>query len=438
MIAAGGDDVIAALRAIRVRSAAVIVCKRGPMGCSVFDSAIPATIDEGIQGRGFPVEVYNVLGAGDAFMAGFLRGYLRGEPIATCCAFANACGAFAVSRLLCSVEYPTEAELHHFLAHGSAYRALRRDRDINQIHWSTTRARRQDLAERLGQSPQLMALAIDHRAQFETMADRAGAPRGRIGQFKELALAAALAIRQAYPQLPAAAFGLLIDETYGREALFRAADHGLWIARPVEEPGSRPLDFEGSGSLAAKLIEWPLIHTIKCLSFYHPDDPAELRARQDRELDRVHDAARTLGRELLIELVAGKNGSLEDTTLARLIDHLYQCGIRPDWWKLEPQKSQAAWANIAAVIAANDTACRGILMLGLDAPIDALGEAFELAAPCPWVRGFAIGRTIFARPAEAWLNKTIDDADAVRQMATTFRQLVESWLRARGRQGSVE
>ncbi len=56
----------------------------------------------------------------------------------------------------------------------------------------------------------------------------------------------------------------------GREALFRAVDH-FWIARPVEEPGSRPLDFEFGGSLAAKLEEWPVAHTIKCLCFYHPD-----------------------------------------------------------------------------------------------------------------------------------------------------------------------
>ncbi len=41
-----------------------------------------------------------MLGAGDAFMSGFLRGWLRDEPLETCCAFANAGGAFAVSRLL--------------------------------------------------------------------------------------------------------------------------------------------------------------------------------------------------------------------------------------------------------------------------------------------------------------------------------------------------
>ena len=124
-IAGGSEDVLTALRVIRGLSRAVLVLKRGPMGCVVFPGAIPAAIDEGIIGKGFPVEVYNVLGAGDAFMAGFLRGWLRDEPFETCATYANACGAFAVSRLLCSPEYPTFAELSYFLQHGSRERALR-------------------------------------------------------------------------------------------------------------------------------------------------------------------------------------------------------------------------------------------------------------------------------------------------------------------------
>ena len=113
--------------------------KRGPMGCVVFPGAIPASLEAGRQGPGFPVEVYNVLGAGDAFMSGFLRGWLRDEPLETCCAYANANGAFAVSRLLCSAEYPTWAELSRFLKRGSPHRALRRDETLNHIHWATTR-----------------------------------------------------------------------------------------------------------------------------------------------------------------------------------------------------------------------------------------------------------------------------------------------------------
>ncbi len=99
------------------------------MGCVVFPGAIPASLERRREGPGFPVEVYNVLGAGDAFMSGFLRGWLRGEPLETCCAYANACGAFAVSRLLCSPEIPTFRELQHFLEHGSRHKALRKDED---------------------------------------------------------------------------------------------------------------------------------------------------------------------------------------------------------------------------------------------------------------------------------------------------------------------
>jgi 5-dehydro-2-deoxygluconokinase len=138
-LVAGAEDTLAAVRAIRAVSAATIVCKRGLMGCVVFPDEIPETLDGGIRGPGFPVEVYNVLGAGDAFVAGFLRGWLRDEPLQTSCSYANACGALSVSRLLCSPESPTWAELQHFLQHGSAHRALRRDPVLNHLHRATTR-----------------------------------------------------------------------------------------------------------------------------------------------------------------------------------------------------------------------------------------------------------------------------------------------------------
>ena len=161
---------------------------------------------------------------------------------------------------LCSAEYPTWAELSRFLEHGSPHRALRRDEALNHIHWATTRRT---------EPPTIMALAIDHRAQLEKIADAAGAPRERISDFKLLAVEAAAKVAAGRP-----GYGMLLDGKYGREALFRAVDHNFWIGRPVEEPGSRPLEFESGGSLGAKLVEWPVAHTIKCLCFYHPDDSA--------------------------------------------------------------------------------------------------------------------------------------------------------------------
>ncbi len=420
MIAGGVEEPLAAVRAIRALAPeALILCKRGPMGCVAFDAAIPDEIDAGIKGPGFPVEVYNVLGAGDAFMSGFLRGYLRGEPIETALAYANACGAFAVSRLLCSAEYPTWDELQHFLRHGPATKQVRHDKALNDLHWATTRDGR---TREAAHPTSIMAFAIDHRMQLEAMADETGASRERIRDLKVLAVEAAARVAGGR-----AGFGMLIDGTYGREALFRAADQPFWIGRPVELPGSRPLDIDGGGSLAAKLIEWPVDHCVKCLCFMRPDDPADLQARQERELLRLQDASRTVGRELLVEIIAGKHGPLADDTVARVIARLYAIGMRPDWWKLEGQPTAAAWAAVAGTIREHDPLCRGIMLLGLDAPLDVLGAQFRLAAACDLVRGFAVGRSIFGEPARAWLVGGLSDQEVVARMAERFRGLVDIW-----------
>jgi 5-dehydro-2-deoxygluconokinase len=408
--------VLAALRNIRAKSGATIVLKRGPKGCTVFRDAIPSSLDQGIIGAGFPIEVYNVLGAGDAFMSGFLRGWLKGETLETCATWANACGAFAVSRLLCSPENPTWVELQHFLKHGSPHHALRHDADLNHIHWATTRR---------GHWPTLMALAIDHRAQLEELADKAGASRARIGAFKALAVAAATRVADGQP-----GFGMLLDGTYGREALFRAADHDLWIARPVERPGSRPLRFE-TEDLGSHLAEWPLSHVIKCLCFYHPNDPEVLRQEQEERLLMLYDAARTAGRELLVEIIAGKHGPLADDTVATVLRRLYDLCIRPDWWKLEPQATRTAWQFIGDEIRARDPFCRGVVLLGLEASEDALDQAFQTAASDSIVKGFAVGRTIFAEPADAWLRGQLDDAGAVAEMAKRFARLADAWKKAK-------
>ena len=385
------------------------------MGCVVFPDAIPSRLEDGIVGQGFPIEVYNVLGAGDSFMSGFLRGWLKGEDYATAATWANACGAFAVSRLLCSPEIPTWDELQFFLKHGSTHRALRRDEAINHVHWATTRR---------PQSKSLLALAIDHRMQLEEMADKLGVPRQRIADFKRLAVKATADVAKGAP-----GFGMLLDDTYGREAMFDAAKHNLWIARPLEAPGSRPLRFEFTQDVGSRLVEWPVGHTIKCLAFYHPDHDQALKEEQSRKLRTLFEATRGIGRELLIEIIAGKHGPLQDDTVARVLTELYDLGIKPDWWKLEPQSSAQAWRNIGAVIDRSDPYCRGIVLLGLEAPEAELAKAFTLTEGHPHVKGFAIGRTIFNDVAKDWLAGKTRDDDATAAMAERFGKLVQLWKR---------
>jgi len=420
LIAAGEADLLASLKAIRAVSGAVIVLKRGPMGCIVYDGAISDDLEAGIVGKGFPIEVYNVLGAGDAFMSGFLRGWLGGETLATAATWANACGAFAVSRLLCSPEIPTFEELQFFLRHGSPHRALRRDEAINHVHWATTRRRR---------IPMLMAFAIDHRTQFEELARRHAVDEARIGAFKVLAVQAAAQVAAGRD-----GFGMLIDGRLGRDALFEAARFPFaWIGRPVELPGSRPLVFEQGPDIGSELVEWPVDHCVKVLCQYHPDDPAELKRQQQEKLQTLFAASRKIGRELLVEIVAGKVGPLGDDTVARAVAELYAVGIKPDWWKLEAQPSAEAWRRIGSVIDDSDPWCRGVVMLGLDAPSEEVEVALAVAAQAPVVKGFAVGRTIFREAAEAWFGGALSDEAAVQMMAQRFDRLSAAWLGLRPR-----
>lgn len=416
LIASGETDLLSALRTIRSLSSGTIVLKRGPMGCIVYDGPIPDDLEDGIVGKGFPIEVYNVLGAGDAFMSGFLRGWLRGEKHATSATWANACGAFAVSRLLCAPEIPTWAELSYFLEHGSPERALRKDEAINHVHWATTR--RRDI-------PSLMALAIDHRSQLEDLANGEAAQLARIPAFKVLAVQAAARVANGRP-----GFGMLLDDKYGRDALYAASGlRDFWIGKPIELPGSRPLQFEFSQDLGSRLVDWPVDHCIKVLCFYHPDDAAELKRAQIDKLRAAYEAARKIGRDLLIEIIAGKHGVLGDDTVAQVLREIYDAGIKPDWWKLEPQASRTAWNAIDAVIEARDPLCRGVVLLGLEAPQEALEAGFAAARSSRSVKGFAVGRTIFVESAKGWLAGRISDAQAVDEMARKFGALVEVWER---------
>lgn len=414
-IAGGSTNTIEALRAVRAVSNATLVCKRGAAGAVAFEAAIPDHLDQGQTGPGFPIEVFNVLGAGDGFMSGLTKGWLDGESWPNALKYANACGAFAVSRHGCTPAYPSLQELTFFLERGVQTPALRKDDALEQIHWSTNRRKIWD---------QVRAFAFDHRMQMENLP---GATTEKIGEFKELCLKAANQVAQG-----GAGFGLLCDNRLGKTALQAAAGQGLWIGRPVEWPGSRPLTLEPElGPDFGGLSEWPLEHTVKVLCFCHPDDAPEMQADQEATLLRLYAACRRNRLEMLLEVIPSKVGPVDDHTTAKLISRFYDIGIYPDWWKLEPMQSRAAWSATCDAITSRDANTQGIVILGLGQSEAELAAAFQLAADFPLVKGFAVGRTIFAGPCADWLAGAIDDATAIDTMATSFRRLCGIWDDAR-------
>ncbi len=87
-----------------------LIVKRGEKGSSVY-----LQNGDRIDVPGFPVDVVNVLGAGDAFASGFIFGYLNGWDWYKCCRMGNACGAILVTKPGCSNFNPTYTEAINFI-----------------------------------------------------------------------------------------------------------------------------------------------------------------------------------------------------------------------------------------------------------------------------------------------------------------------------------
>ncbi|TSD73869.1 5-dehydro-2-deoxygluconokinase [Janthinobacterium sp. KBS0711] len=421
MIAGGGADIMASLRAVRSVSGATLVVKRGPLGCAVIEAAIPASLDEAFNYQGVRVEVLNVLGAGDAFISGFLKGWLRGEDYEACCRYANGCGALVVSRHGCAPAMPSPVELDYFLA--NAVKLTQPDQDATLARLHRTTVARKEWNE-------LCVFAFDHRTQFFELAQQGFSDEARISQLKQLFV-------QAVGETEAArglqgGTGVLIDDRYGADALNDATGRGWWIGRPVEMPGSNPLQFDWGRSLASRLTQWPKEHVIKCLVQLHPDDMPENRLEQEAQIKGLYDAAQITGHELLLEIIPAKSLPQHDDTVYRAVKRLYNLGIYPEWWKLESMSAQQ-WQAIDALVHERDPYCRGVVLLGLNAPIAALAASFEQASASTTCRGFMVGRTIFQEPSRGWLAGELDDAGLIAAVRANFEQLIGLWQRTRNR-----
>ncbi|HZM22083.1 MAG TPA: 5-dehydro-2-deoxygluconokinase [Anaerolineales bacterium] len=103
-------DMDTAIAALLARGPRALVVKRGAQGATI------CLLDgQRIDAPGFPVEIYNVLGAGDAFAAGFIYGCLHGWDWYKSARMGNACGAIVVTRHGCANFMGYEKEVLDFI-----------------------------------------------------------------------------------------------------------------------------------------------------------------------------------------------------------------------------------------------------------------------------------------------------------------------------------
>lgn len=97
------------LKPLLWQGARALIVKRGARGVTIY------TTDDTLDVAGFPVEILNTVGAGDAFASGLIYGYLQGWDWHRTARMANACGAIVVTRHGCSAAMPHLQEALDFI-----------------------------------------------------------------------------------------------------------------------------------------------------------------------------------------------------------------------------------------------------------------------------------------------------------------------------------
>ena len=122
-----------------------------------------------------------------------------------------------------------------------------------------------------------------------------------------------------------------------------------------------------------------MTQAVKCLVHWQPDDPPSIAETQARQLRVLGEACRETGHELLLELIANAKRPGDSRATVEMIRRVYALGLKPDWWKLAPPEKPEDWRRIEGAILEADPLCRGVVLLGFDAPLVELEASFAAA-----------------------------------------------------------
>ena len=417
MIAGGEQTLEKSLSAIGNQSSATVVLKRGAEGCMVYSADSPSPV----SARSFKIEVLNVLGAGDSFMSGFLRGWLRNESLENCALYGNACGALVVTRHGCSPSSPSFAEVEHFIRNFDKVPNLAHHPKMNQLH-SRTEFGKQGNQE-------LLILVFDHRNQFEDSCRTENLPQEKIFRFKELVHQGFHSVSQTFKDNNLA---ILIDPKYGKKILNDSSDFNYTVGVPVEDEGVFPLNWLCEGSLYQHLLERPSTWFVKVLFRFNTKMNPEDKKSQLTQLRKLSGVCSELKRKLMVELIIPEDFSQEDgstvneVALTEAIDEVYKEGIYPYWWKIDALDSKEKWVKLNEVMDENDPNV-GVIFQCNYAKIEKLRTWFGVTHSNSHSYGLAVGQSIFWESWGKYINGNADDAEVISDVVERFQKLLKIW-----------
>ncbi len=260
-------------------------------------------------------------------------------------------------------------------------------------------------------------LAADHRTQFEAYATEHDAHLSDVRKFKRL-IVTAMASARAKDERARNHGGLLLDQTFGADAIDDARRASIPCGEPIEEAGKHPLAWVGGGVEPVAARNPPFA---KVLIRIPAKDPDEYRKHDSK---MVEEALAKLGDiPLVVELVGeGKRAFSQVAEAISRIDHgLTRPG--PTFWKVpgDPDAHQLQ----RLVDAAPDGS--KFLLLGGGESLETLERWFAAASKVPAFVGFAVGRTIFWPSFESWSAGQIGNDEATAQIANRYLQVLSRW-----------
>jgi 5-dehydro-2-deoxygluconokinase len=295
----------------------------------------------------------------------------------------------------------------------------------------------------LGYDDKLYILAFDHRGSFIKRFGIEGDPTPdeteRIADGKHLifeGVEAALE-RGADPSVT----GALVDEQFGGPSRVpeEAKARGIKLAMPVEKSGQKEFDFEYGDDFGAHIQRYNPDFS-KVLVRYNPGGDAEMNQLQAGRLRRLSDWLHDHDRKFLFELLvpaeeaqlASVDGDsdrydaeLRPELMCRAIAELQDAGAEADIWKIEGVDERADCERIAAQCRTGDRDGVVCVVLGRGADENKVDHWLRQAAPVDGYVGFAIGRSIWGDPLQAFLDGSLSRKDAAGKIADNYLRFVE-------------
>ncbi|MGD0890471.1 MAG: DUF2090 domain-containing protein [Terracidiphilus sp.] len=300
-----------------------------------------------------------------------------------------------------------------------------------------------------GYQKPLYILPFDHRGSFETgmfgwKGDLSAEQTAQIAAAKQVIYDG---FQQAIADgVPEAKAGILVDEQFGAAILRSAAASGHTFACPAEKSGQEEFDFEYGEDFAAHIEAFHPTFS-KVLVRYNPEGDPVLNTRQSTRLKRLSDYLHSANRSLFMFelLVPPEKAQLDKVKgdkkaydleirpqlMVETIRELQNAGVEPDVWKIEGLDRREDCEKIVAIAQAGGRNTVGCIILGRGENDQKVHEWLTTAAAVPGFIGFAVGRTDFWDPLVAWRDKKISREVAVSQIASRYREFVDTFERAR-------